>query len=200
MHSPKHDEKGLVGVILTIDTTVQNITGSVQGANSHLNTGCTGSTTQCSDALPVLSQTETLASQINDAAKPLTGEAAQILTSVNSINGTASQILANATSINGTVHSINGLAGSINSSVQSINSSLSGVNGDVAGIKDQIVIINQNAQTITDIVVAIKGDTGNINATAAAIDTQAKGICADNLKLVGVPLPGLGLLPIGQVC
>ena len=75
----------------TINTRVMDITGSVKGANSHLNTGCDPTKSAgCTDALPVLSQTETIASQINDAAKPLSGQAAQILNSVNSIDATAS--------------------------------------------------------------------------------------------------------------
>jgi hypothetical protein len=215
MNPRRRDEKGLVGVILTIvivwaliavimltrtleaaqtiNTTVMDITGSVQGANSHLSTGCANTATaQCSDALPVLSQTETIASQINDAAKPLSGQAAQILTSVNSINSTASSILATATSINGTVHSINGLATSIHSSVQSIGSSLAAVDADVSAVQQQVVGINGRANTGFTTVIGIKGDTGNIASLASSILVQAQGICADHPVKVASVLPVLG--------
>ncbi len=224
MGSPKHDERGIVGVILTIvivfalvavveltrtleaaqqiNTRVQDITGSVKGANSHLNTGCdTTKAGSCpTDALPVLSQTETIAAQINDAAKPLSAQAGQILTSVNSINATASQILTTASSINQTVHSIGSAAGSINSSVNSIGASLNGVNADVTNIQQGVAAINNRADVIIGLVNGIKGDTGSINGLAGGILTQATGICKDRLAVLGIPLPGLGLLPLGPVC
>jgi methyl-accepting chemotaxis protein len=209
MGARKHDERGLVGVILTIvivwalvavimltrtlvaaqriQSTVVGIKGSVTSANSHLNTGCNpqqANSTCSSTALPVLTQTETVASQINDAAKPLTGQLSQVVTAANSINATVSQILANATSINGTVHTINSSATSIGGSVNSIGSSLNAVNADVVNIQQGVGAINQRADTIIALVQGIKGDTAAINGQAGAILVQAQGICADQLKLL----------------
>ncbi len=201
---------GLVGVVLTIvivfaliavveltrtleaaqqiDTRVVDIRGSVKSANSHLNTGCDVATGKncTSDALPVLNTTIDLAKQIDAAAKPLTGEAAIIVTDVNSINSTVSQILANASSINGTVHSINGLVGSIGGSVNTIASSLSSVNSDVSVIQQGLVRANNQAISVANSVNGIKGDTATINAQAGGILTQAHDISCDKvLGLVG---------------
>jgi hypothetical protein len=205
------DERGIVGVVLTIviifallavieltrtleaaqsiNTTVMNITGSVQGANSHLNTGCQTGTSNAeqncpTDALPVLNTTVTEVAAIDAAAKPLSGEASQILDSVNSINTTATAILGNASAINTTVHSISGSVGSIGSSVGGIHSSLDGVNSTVDNIQSGVNLIDENAQTVIDTSTAIKGDTSTINGQANSILTQATDICHEPL-LVG---------------
>ena len=212
------DERGIVGVVLTIviifallavieltrtleaaqqiNTTVMNITGSVQGANAHLNTGCKTGTSNAelncpTDALPVLNTTVGEVAAIDAAAKPLSGEASQILASVNSINTTATAILANASSINGTVHSIGGLAGSINSSVNGIHSSLDSVGSDVNNIQAGVALINQNADTVIGTVNGIKGDTSTINGQAGSIKTQATNICNAHI---------LGLVGLGTTC
>jgi len=208
MHAPKHDERGLVGVVLTIvivfalvavvqltrtleaaqqiNTTVKDITGSVKGANQHLSTGCDpAKTPTCpAEALPVLSTTEGIVVQINDAAKPLSAQAGQVLNAVNSINTTASAILATASSINGTVHSIGSSAGSINASVNSIGASINGVNSAVTNIQQGVVGINQRADTIISLANGVKRDTGSINSLAGGILGQAQGICGDSLKLL----------------
>jgi uncharacterized protein YoxC len=220
----RRDEMGIVGVILTIviifallavieltrtleaaqqiNTTVQNITGSVKGANTHLSTGCAAGQSDCSDALPVLTQTEGIVDQINTAAKPLSGQAGQILTAVNSINTTASAILSSASSINTTVHSINSSVSAINANVNSIGSSISGVNTDVTAIKGTnyagpgtglgISGIDQRVDVVIATVNGIKSDTGTINAEAGGIETQAKGICNDSVSGAVLPvLPGV---------
>jgi hypothetical protein len=212
------DERGIVGVVLTIviifallavieltrtleaaqqiNTTVMNITGSVQGANSHLNTGCQEGTSNAeqncpTDALPVLNTTVSEVAAIDAAAKPLSGEASQILDSVNSINTTATAILGNASTINGTVHSIGGSVGSIASSVNGIHSSLDGVNSTVDNIQTGVALIDQNAQTVIDTATAIKGDTSTINGQAGSIKTQATNICNAHI---------LGLVGLGTTC
>lgn len=226
MHRTERDESGVVGVILTlvivwalvavvmltrtlqaaqqIDTRVVDITASVKGINGHLNTGCDpAQPSSCNNqALPVLSQTETIAAQINDAAKPLTGQVGQVLSDVNNVNTTASSILATATSINGTVHSINGLALNIGSSVHSIAGSINGINGDVAAIKGSggldfgVIGINNRASLIIGLVNGIKGDTATITNQAGQILGQAQAICHDQpVKVAG------GLLPVtGPIC
>jgi hypothetical protein len=180
----------------TINFRVIDITGSVKGANGHLNTGCDPAQS-CDTALPVLTQTESIVAQINVAAKGLAGETGQIVTTVNNINATASQILATATSINGTVHSINTVAGSINSSVNAIGASISGVNAAVVAIRGApapgpfqsgVTGINNRADAVITLVSAIKGDTGSIRSQAAAILTQAHGIACDRVLGITGPL------------
>ncbi len=230
MGSRRHDERGIVGVILTlvivfalvavveltrtleaaqqIDTRVVDITASVKGANSHLNTGCDpAKPSNCSTALPVLAVTEGLAQQIDDAAKPLTGQAGQVLNDVNSINTTVSQILTTVQDINTTVHSINGVAHSINSSVLTIGASINGINNDVVAIKGTsspdlalgVNDINQRVDIILGSVNGIKGDTATITTQAGQILGQAQAICHDQLAVN--LLPGIIAVPILQpVC
>ena len=212
MGSPRRDEQGVVGVILTIvivwalvavvmltrtleaaqqiNTRVIDITASVSGANKHLNTGCNQaqpSTCQAT-ALPVLSQTEDIAKQIDTAAKPLTGQAGQILTSVNSINTSVTSILTTAKDINGTVHSIGGLVGTIGASVGTIHSNLSQVNTGFITVKGTgafgpgVSDINHRADVILGLISpvnGIKADTATITAQAGAILVQAQDICHD---------------------
>ncbi len=214
MRPTKHDETGIVGVILTIvivfalvavvmltrtleaaqqiNTRVIDITSSVSGANTHLNTGCSqAQPSSCNAmALPVLSQTEELVKQIDVAAKPLTGQAGQILTDVNSINTSVSSILTTANSINGTAKSIGGLAASIGASVNTIHSNLAAVNSDVITIKGTttpdlalgVADIDQRADVILGLISpvnGIKADTATITAQAGAILGQATAICHD---------------------
>lgn len=225
MHRPtRRDEKGIVGVILTIvivfalvavieltrtleaaqqiNVTVQNITGSVSGANGHLSTGCAAGQSNCSDALPVLTQTESIVDQINSAAKPLAGEADQVVSAADSINTTAASVLMNASSINATVHSINGSVSSINANVNSIGSTISGVNAAVTAIKGGnytgpgtglgVSGIDQRADVVIATANGIKADTDAINAEASTINTQAQGICKDSVSgaILSV-LPGI---------
>jgi methyl-accepting chemotaxis protein len=228
MRPTKHDEMGIVGVILTIvivfalvavveltrtleaaqqiDTRVIDITSSVSGANTHLNTGCLPAqpTTCNAMALPVLSQTVDIVKQIDTAAKPLTGQAGQILTDVNSINTSVSSILTTAQSINGTAKSIGGLAASIGASVNTIHSNLSAVNTDVVAIKgtatpDLALGVNDIDQRV-DIVLGlispvngIKADTATITAQAGAILVQAQHICNDTVTV-------LATLPLTRIC
>ncbi len=220
MSSSRHDERGIVGVILTIaivfalvavveltrtlsaaqqiNTRVQDITASVKGANTHLNTGCEPQNCP-SNALPVLATTEKIVDQIDVAAKPLTGQAGDILTTVNSIDSTGKSILATATSINGTVHSIGGSVGTIGASVRTIQGSINGINSDVVAIKGSgnlglgVVGINQRADIVIGQVNAIKADTGTINAQAGGILVQARAICNDRIQL-------LGLITVTKIC
>jgi hypothetical protein len=226
MRPTKHDEMGIVGVILTIvivfalvavveltrtlqaaeqiNTTVIDITASVKGANTHLNTGCSAAQpTSCNaTALPVLTQTEELAKQIDTAAKPLTGQAGQILTDVNSINTSVSSILATVKDINGTVHSINGLVLSIGSSVGTIHSNLSQVNSDVITVKGTGALgvgvsdINHRADLILGVISpvnGIKADTATITAQAGAILVQAQHICNDTVTVAAA-------IPLTRIC
>lgn len=222
MRSRRHDESGIVGVILTvvivwalvavvmltrtlqaaeqIDTRVTDITASVNGINGHLNTGCnTASPSSCdAQALPVLKQTEDLAKQIDTAAKPLTGQAGQILADVGSINQSVTSILASVLSINGTVHSIGGLATSINGTVHSIQGSINGINSDVITIKGTgsfgagVSDIDHRLDVALTTINAIRADTDTITTQAGQILGQATQICQRKITVLAtVPLVGV---------
>jgi len=199
----RRDENGVVGVTLTIviifaliavieltrtvvaaqqiNHRVMDITGSVVGANAHLNTGCDTKTEGgCSTtALPALETTKQLTSQINDAAKNLSSQAGQILQSVNSINQTVAGpggIQANATAINGTVHGIDGSASSINSLVHSIGGTFNNLNPVVTSIGSGVAAINGRVDNVMGSVNGIKGDTTVINAKVGQAGTGGNTI------------------------
>jgi len=219
MISRRRDEDGLVGVVLVIvivwallavleltrttvaaeeiNHTVTVITGNVGAANTHLNTGCAPGNCP-TNALPVLNTTINLASQINTAAVPLTGQLATVKTDTGQINTTVMGILANAQMINTTVQSIHSLVLSIAGSVGTIHSSFVGINGLVQNqITPGLIKATGQAQVVVDQVNAIVHDTDTIDGQAKGILVQAKDICADQpvgsglgLQLVLAPLVG----------
>jgi hypothetical protein len=220
--SRKRDENGLVGVVLTIvivwallavieltrttvaaeeinNTVASVIQPAVISANGHLNTGCEAGNCP-SNALPVLSTTETLAAKINTAAVPLSAQLAQVKMDTGEINGTAQMILTNATSINTTVQSINSLVLSIGSSVGSIHNSFVGINTNVNNdITPGLVTATNQAAIVVNEVNAIKTDTDTIDFQAKGILVQAEGICSDQpVTLLGIA--ALGALAGKDIC
>jgi len=217
------DENGLVGVILTIvivwallavieltrttiaaeeiNHTVLVITGSVSGANSHLNTGCVAGNCP-TNALPVLATTVSVANQILAEAKPLSAQLAQVKSDTASINTTAASILTTAQSINTTVVSINSLVLSIGASVNSIHNSFVGINSNVTSriTPGLLQAGNQQVPTIVADVNVIRSDLDNISSNeAAGILVQATNICHDQpVTLLGAPL--LGALAGKDIC
>jgi hypothetical protein len=217
----RNDENGLVGVVLVIvivwallavleltrttvaaeeiNHTVTVITGNVGAANVHLSTGCAPGNCP-TDALPVLNTTIDLASKINTAALPLTGQLATVKTDTGQIDTTAKAILGNATSINTTVQSIHSLVLSIAGSVATIHSSFVGINGLVQNdITPGLIKATGQAQVVVDEVNAITHDTDVIDGQAKGILVQATAICADQpVTLLGAPL--LGALAGKSIC
>lgn len=112
--------------------------------------------------VPQLDQTNTAAAAILVAAKPLSGEAGQIIDAAGSIDATVTQINTNAAAINGTVHSINGTVGGIQSSVHSIEGSFSSLVGVVDAIRANVAGINNRADRVIALAQSIKSDTGNV--------------------------------------
>jgi len=137
--------------------------------------------------VPKLDETNRIARQILDAARPLSGQAGEILTTAKSIDGTVSGILANAGSINGTVKGIRGNLGALQPVVRSINDGVATINGQadraielVRGIK--IDLDNVLAQVGTG------GAGGHTNAGGKTISGHANSI--DCSAAVALPLVG----------
>src|SRR5581483_11979713 len=165
-----------------IDTRVDRITHTVTPIDHNL------------DSVKLAVVTNRIAGEILAAAKPLSGQADQIVQATASIDGTAKSIdttvgqIGNtvkdingtAKTIGGTVNSIGGNVGSIGASVNGIAATLKAVldtagsiRGDHAapssGFGEGISAINRRADFIINLVYLIKGDTGNILATAKTI-------------------------------
>jgi len=96
------------------------------------------------------------AEDILAAAKPLSGQAGQILTIVQSIDNTVSAINANANEINATVHSINNTAASLLPVVQTIHG-----DGSDSNVTGGVDLINRQAAAATPVVSNISNDLGN---------------------------------------
>jgi len=108
-----------------------------------------------------LKKTNELASDINDAAKPISPELGDVDTAAKSINATVPQILSSAQSINATVKPINGNLVTILGTAREIAggaSTLGGVRG-----------INQRLDIALVPVRAIKSDTASILSDTNAI-------------------------------
>ena len=91
-----------------------------------------GETTPINEDLvnvPKLDETVRIAADINDAARPLTGQADQIIAAAKSIDSTVSGILGNATSIGSSVQGISGTVGALTPVVRSIHDGVATING-----------------------------------------------------------------------
>jgi prophage DNA circulation protein len=204
MRTPRfRDEAGLAGKILVgviawalgavllltntlvaaqqIDTRVDRITHTVGPIDHDL------------DSVELAARTNAVAEQILAAAKPLSGQAGQIVDattsidasaksindavgkigdSVQGIDGSAGSINANVLEINKTVKDINGTARTINGTVNGIDRSVDGIGGSVKGISASLA-------AVLDIAQQIRGDhaaTGLTGVGIAAINRRADAV------------------------
>ena len=110
--------------------------------------------------------------EINAAAKPLSGQLTTILATANSIGKKVQPILANATAINGVVKQINQNALAINANVLAIGASVQSIGGHVSSIGGSVASINSSVNSIGSRVSKIDKDVGPIG-------TNGNGITAD---------------------
>lgn len=134
--------------------------------------------------LPVLNQVNSTAAKIMTAAKPLSGQAGQIMGATQSIMGTVHSINGMANSINADVRSIGSDVSSVTGSVGTINSSVNNISGTVGGIAGTVNSIQGNVS-------AISGDTGSINSSAQNIQGNLSGVMSAVVDIKGQQTPGL---------
>ena len=156
----------------SIDDRVKVIVGEVAPINNDL------------DEVAKLDETARMAGEILTAAKPLTGQAGQIVDATASIDASGSNILANATSINGVVKSINGgvsgilgSVGPINTNAKNINGNLSALQPVVSSIDQGVADINGRAATIINQTIPIEQDLRQVVGLTGEIDGRAVSIC-----------------------
>lgn len=119
-----------------------------------------------------LDETVRLAGDISTAAKPLSGQAAQVISAAKSIDSTATLIQNNVSSIERTAREINGtVAGD------------GGIRGNfvtllpvVRSIRDGVAGINSRADRVVALVMAIQADTTNILTSVGGIEVHANSI------------------------
>lgn len=152
-----------------IDTRVDRITHTVTPIDHNL------------DSVKLAVETNRVAGEILAAAKPLSGQADQIVQATASIDGSAKSINSTVGQIGDTVKGIDGNARSINANVLDINKTVKDING--------------TAKTIGATVNSISGNVGSIGASvngisaalAAVLDT-ARSIRGDH----AAPASGFG--------
>lgn len=121
-----------------IDERVEVIVGEVGPIDESLS------------SVPKLDDTDRIAAEILESARPLSAQADEIIAAARSIDGTVSEIQDTAGSINGKVKSINGSFTALQPVVRSIN--------------DGVAAINGRADKIIATVAAIRGDLRNVLA------------------------------------
>ena len=127
-----------------IDDRVEVIKGTVEPIDEDLTN------------VPKLDETNRIARDILDAARPLSGQAGEILTTARSIDGTVSNILGNASSINGTVRNIRGTVGTLAPVVRSINDGVATINRQ----GDQVIVLVRDIRLDLANVLAQVGTAG----------------------------------------
>jgi prophage DNA circulation protein len=164
-----------------IDTRVDRITHTVGPIDHNL------------DSVALAIKTNDIAGQILTAAKPLSGQADQIVQATTSIDGSAKSINTavgqigeavkgidgNARSINGNVLDINKTVKDINGTAKTISSTVNGISGNVTAIGGSVNGISGRLSSVLAVVQQIRGDhaaTGPTGVGIAAINRRADAI------------------------
>jgi methyl-accepting chemotaxis protein len=164
-----------------IDTRVDRITHTVGPIDHDL------------DSVALAVKTNDLAGQILTAAKPLSGQADQVIQATTSIDASAKSINTtvgqigeavkgidgSARSINGNVLDINKTVKDINGTAKTISSTVNGISGNVTAIGGSVNGISGTLSSVLDVVKQIRGDhaaTGPSGIGIAAINRRADAI------------------------
>src|SRR4051794_12910211 len=119
-----------------IDTRVDRITHTVGPIDHDL------------DSVELAARTNEVAEQILAAAKPLSGQAGQIVDATTSIDASARSINSAVGQIGDSVKGIDGSARSINTNVLDINRTVKDINGTAKAISGTVNGIDQNVGSI----------------------------------------------------
>jgi prophage DNA circulation protein len=143
-----------------IDTRVDRITHTVSPIDHDL------------DSVQLAADTNRIAGEILAAAKPLSGQADQVVQATTSIDASAKSINTDvlqigesvkgidgsARSINGNVLEINKTVKDINGTANTINGTVNKIDGNVAGIGGTVHGIDANLAAVLDVARSIRGD------------------------------------------
>jgi methyl-accepting chemotaxis protein len=182
-----------------IDTRVDRIKHTVTPIDHNL------------DSVALATETNRIAQDILLAAKPLSGQADQVIQATTSIDTTAKSINANVgdigksvagidgsvRSINGNVLEINGTAKAINGTVKTIGATVGGIDANVGAIGASAKGISASLAAVLDTARTIRGDhaapasgfgggIAGINRRADAVIALVQGIKGDTGNILGV--------------
>jgi archaellum component FlaC len=144
-----------------IDSRVDRITHAVGPIDHDL------------DSVKLAAETNRIAGEILAAAKPLSGQAEQIVAATAGIDTSAKAIDEHVAQIGDSVNGIDGSARSINGNVAEINKTVKDINGTAKTISATVNQIDGN-------VVAIGGTARGIDANLAAVLDTARSIRGDH--------------------
>jgi prophage DNA circulation protein len=144
-----------------IDTRVDRITHTVGPIDHDL------------DSVELAARTNAVAEQILAAAKPLSGQAGQIVDATTSIDASAKSINNDVGQIGDSVQGIDGSARSINTNVLDINKTVKDINGTAKTISGTVNGIDRNVSSIN-------GSVHGISASLAAVLDVARQIRGDH--------------------
>ena len=149
-----------------IDTRVDRITHTVTPIDHNL------------DSVKLAAETNRIAGEILAAAKPLSGQADQIVQATASIDGTAKSIGTTVGQIGDEVKGIDGHARSINANVVDINKTVKEINGTAKTIGTTVNSISGNVGSIGGTVNGIRDSLAAVLGTAGSIrgDHAAPGV------------------------
>ncbi|HKR48630.1 MAG TPA: hypothetical protein VJT72_03445 [Pseudonocardiaceae bacterium] len=166
----------LTGIISTANR-IENRVGVINSAVTPINSKL--------DTVAVLTNVQNTASQIRDAAAPLTGIIGNVVNSASSIDNSAKTILGSAQSINGSVKTINASVLEINKSVKSIAPAVDSILVSAQSINASVNKIGPNFVQVVDLVYDIKTRIVLASAQVDDIIRSVNGILGD-LDSVGV--------------
>jgi hypothetical protein len=131
------------------------------------------------DSVALAADTNRIAGEIRTAAKPLSGQADQIIAATGSIDVSAKSIDGDVLQIGESVNGIDANARSINSNVLEINKTVKDING--------------NAKAISGTVNQIDGNVASIGGTVHGIDSSLTSVLGVATSIRGDhAAPGLG--------
>ena len=159
-----------------IDSRVDRITHTVGPIDHDL------------DSVALAVKTNETAQQILTAAKPLSGQADQIVQATAGIDGSAKSINTAVAEIGQTVQSIDGNAKAINTTVLGINTTVKDINGTARTISGTVSSIDGNVGSIGG---AVRGIAAGLDAVLQA----ARGIRGDHAVSEGF---GTGIAGINR--
>lgn len=166
------NEKGLAGTVLIITiawalSAVLMLTGTLVAAQQiddqvEVILGEVSPIDKDLDSVRLAEETNRIASEILDAAEPLSGQLDQVIASVGTIDKSVEDILGTARTINGTVKDINSTATGIGSTVDSIGGNVSSILSVVRSIEAGVTAINGRADVVVGLVRGIRKDVRNV--------------------------------------
>ena len=209
----RRDEKGIVAVNLALTIAfalfavieLSRVALAAKQIKQRVKTITTevgpGSNVSRLDEVAILDSVAARADQILAAAKPLSGQANDILVAARSIDATGSNILDNAQQINGSARSINGTFQSLAPVVNNIRGTPGNIDAPAPFQSGGVNAINVRVDNVLRSVGGIRADLNATNANVSSINAHAADIATSvvNPNVVNI-LTGLVCAQLGLLC